>query len=73
MNLQPYKDCAEKYIKLLQENERAPQQYSFVNQFEEDPKFWKLFNLEQAPQSKVYENTNEWNLFLIDVRYKWTP
>ena len=32
--------------------------------------FWKLFNLEQAPQPKAYENTNEWNLWFIDVRLK---
>jgi len=37
-----------------------------VNQFEEDPKFWKLFNLDQAPQ-KAYEIVKEWNLWLIDV------
>lgn len=49
MNVQQYRECAERYIKVLQENERAPQEYSFVNQFEEDSKFWKLFNLEQAP------------------------
>jgi hypothetical protein len=32
--------------------------------------FWKLFNLEQAPQPKTYENTNEWNLWFIDVSLK---
>ena len=68
MNLQPYRDYAEKYIKVLQEYERAPIQYAFVNQFEEDSKFWKLFNLEQAPTAKCYEQTNEWNLWFIDVR-----
>lgn len=31
MNIQPYKECAENYIKVLQEYERAPMQYSFVN------------------------------------------
>jgi hypothetical protein len=36
MNIQPYRECAERYIKVLQENERAPHQFLFVNQFEED-------------------------------------
>lgn len=31
MNIQPYKECAENYIKVLQEYERASMQYSFVN------------------------------------------
>ena len=66
-NLQPYKDCAEKSIKILYQFERAPIEYKFVNQFEEDAKFWKLFNLDQAP-TKPYETINEWNLWLIDVR-----
>ena len=31
MNIKPYIECAENYIKVLQEYERAPMQYSFVN------------------------------------------
>lgn len=44
-----YREYAEKYIKVLQEHERAPVEYQYVNQFEEDQQFWGLFNLEAAP------------------------
>lgn len=53
-NIEPYKRCVEDYIKLLQKYERAPLQYSYVNQYEEDSSFWKLFNQDSKPQ-KDYE------------------
>ncbi len=65
-NLEPYTQCAESYIKTLQKYERAPKSYSFVNQFEEDASFWKLFHLDSRP-AKDYEIFGEWNTIFIDV------
>lgn len=39
---------------------------SYVNQFEEDAKFWRLFNLD-APPTKAYDTVTDWNLWFIDV------
>ena len=52
----------------MREIERAPEECQYVNQFEEDLKFWRLFNLDSAP-GKPYETISEWNLWFIDVTY----
>ena len=31
VNIEPYKACAERQIKLLQNNERAPTEWAYVN------------------------------------------
>eukprot|EP00347_Sterkiella_histriomuscorum_P011735 403371304 len=65
-NIEPYKKCVETYIPLLQKYERAPQDWAYVNQFEEDSSFWKLFHLDAKPQ-RDYETLGEWNTIFLDL------
>lgn len=57
---------SEDYIKTLQRYERAPSDYQFVKQGEEDYNFWRLFNIDSRPK-KDYEIIAEWNPIFIDV------
>lgn len=66
-NLEPYRQCADKTIKLLQQHERAPTDCGYTKQSEEDERFWRLFNME-CPPASPYEPVSEWNPWLIDVR-----
>ena len=61
-----YKSTAEEYLRTLQKFERAPTDYQFVKQFEEDSSFWRLFNLDARPK-KDYDLIAEWNPIFLDV------
>lgn len=65
-NLKIYLQVADDYIQLLQRNERAPQKVAVTKQSEEDVGFWKLFNLERAPD-REFVNIPEWKFWFIDL------
>ena len=68
-NLTPYMNEARRYIKVLQKNERAPEQVVTIEQGSEDAQFWSLFFPDKpVPQpNELYGNVAEWNNILIDV------
>ena len=65
-SIEEYRKCAENFILLLQKYEKGPQKWSYVKQFEEDQSFWKMFNLEKAPENS-YGLVPEWAPYFIDV------
>lgn len=54
------------HFKLLQKNERAPQQIKTVEQGKEPQEFWGDFGLSGAPVT-VYEQAGDWDHLFIDV------
>lgn len=68
-NLAQYMNEANRYIKLLQKNERAPNEVKVVDQGSESADFWNLFfqNKQKPSTSGLYGNVNEWNHILLDL------
>ena len=68
-NLAPYMNEANRYVKILQKNERAPTQVQVIEQGSETDKFWNLFfqNKQKPQTNQLYGNVNEWNHLMLDV------
>ena len=68
-NLTQYMNEANRYVKLLQKNEKAPEEVKVIDQGSETNEFWNLFfqNKQKPSTSGLYGNVNEWNHILLDV------
>ena len=59
-----YLNSAKQYIKLLQENEKASQNYEIIEQNHEPKEFWSLWNKESDTK---FACNKDWDSWFIDI------
>ena len=70
-NVAVYLNEANRYAKILQQNEKANAKIVVLEQGNEDQQFWQLFfkNQQIPPASQLYGNVAEWDRLMIDVSF----